>query len=222
MLFIARVVHVESQRPYLRLVRPLGLSAGGPSLSTKAPGLSRAAINIFPLAGQLPALAELTLGARAWGNDHPFSTEPLLFSQFSSLHKLVLKMGSFPSFAYVRRVITALPRLRDLSWWAALCEPSRLGHTMLQPAPRPVLHRLSLIFTFLGVIDDLVTWLGHTPSCSSIRHLCFHPSPPGNEGQVCDLTSSQLIFFNAVGQHVTTLELSSNGALLRYPVPFYA
>ena len=210
-LFIARVLHVENQRPLLRLVRSLKLS-DSPTSTIAGEGLSRAIL--FTLAGQLPALAELTIHANIWHRDIPFTTEPLLFSQFSTLHKLVLIGCSFPSFAYARRVITALPRLRDLSWWAALCEPGHLGHTMLQSAPRPVLYRLSLIFTFLGVIDNLVTWLGHTPSCSSIRHLCFHPSPPGNEGPLCDLTGSQHTFFNAVGQHVTTLELSSHGALL--------
>ncbi|KAI0716995.1 hypothetical protein C8Q76DRAFT_726210 [Earliella scabrosa] len=209
-LFIARVLHDESQRPYLRLVRSLDLSEG-PSLSTKAPRLGRAAI-LFSLAGQLPALVELTIRAKAWGNDHAFLTEPLLFSQFSSLHKLVLMVCSFPSFAYVRRVITALPRLRDLRWRLVR---SCLGHAVFQPTPRPVLHCLSLTFSSEGDIDDLVTWLLYTPSCSSIRHLSFHPIPPGDEGLPgYDFTSSQHTFFSAVGPHVTTLELQSHGALL--------
>ena len=218
-LFIARVLHVESQRPYLRLVQSLELSDTSSIsiisvLARSYPQMSR---TIFlTLAGQLPALAELTIHARIWRGDHPFSTgEPLLFSQFSSLHKLTLLASSLPSFTYMRRVITALPRLRDFDWRLASCSRSCLGHTVFQPTPRPVLHRLSLAFTSDGDIDDLVTWLLYTPSCSSIRHLSFHPIPPGDEGfPGCDFTSSQHTFFSAVGPHVTTLELQSHGALL--------
>ncbi|RPD61313.1 hypothetical protein L227DRAFT_652601 [Lentinus tigrinus ALCF2SS1-6] len=135
-LLVTRVLHSESARPWLAVVRMLIIvessseiwyspSEGHAITSKCTRGTDDVArtktvsaacrLFLYQFSGYLPELSRLYLSGINWQlYATPHSSEPLLLSQFPALRSLTLINCRLPSLHFLRRALVALPRLRNL------------------------------------------------------------------------------------------------------------
>ncbi|KAI0757766.1 hypothetical protein C8Q80DRAFT_1265625 [Daedaleopsis nitida] len=219
-LFLSRVVHSEAMQPWLSSVRYLALrdhrllASREVHLRPEENGLRRSQHLLHDFIGRLPNLAELELVDADWIQrpPHPSSHHILRSSSIAlpSLRRLSLCGHRFPSFSSLRRLLASLPRLEDLvledvQWPPAVHD---LSSIVALSATSPALVAL-IIWTDMpdGCIDNLLTWLAHTPYRKSVRELRFDTI----------WTDRHVAFLRVVAPHLTTLSLQSLDSD-RYPI----
>ena len=184
-LFVSRVLFSESMRPYLSYVYEMNLQNGRGLNGRPEPWLS-----FFQLfTGHLPNLISLSVWRTNWEDLSPHPNTPLLLSALTSIQVLILHACHFPSFGYLRRTLSALPSLRDLTvsmcTWPGPSSQNHLMQTALK-SDRPKLTALNLLWDPYPPdrlrAQQLVSWLASSATSSTLRTLDFLVVSTGRGG----------------------------------------
>ena len=213
-VLLSRALRSSRLRPYLTSVRTLEIYDDGTgyelgsSQSDSTPrwrwGL------IHELAGHLPNLVALKLKSNFIA--HPVSTS-MVISRFSSVRLLHFNYCLFDSFGTLRRILTALPSLKELHMHGVTDWPS--PHDALSPpllvvakTSRPALDHLYINWHsgHITLLQQFLSWLSATSTVLSLRdfHLAtstFH----------CRFVTKVLSRCTPLGQAVRTLRIQVDG-----------
>ncbi|KAI0757773.1 hypothetical protein C8Q80DRAFT_120998 [Daedaleopsis nitida] len=153
---------------------------------------------VHDFAGHLPNLLELWLSHADWTRHSPHPSAYILFGCFTSVRRLVLEHCHFPSFAGVRRMLTALPRLDDLrlsnvEWPHTECAAAVPAH----PARPSLVVLMMHASSPKGCTTCLLAWLASTPTKGSMREVEFYDDA---------WTEWHFEFLRAVAGALTSLE----------------
>ncbi len=147
---------------------------------------------VHDFAGRLPYLAQLTLSGPGvqWSSIPPHPSAFLALSTFPSIGVLELRNCRLPSFACLRRALTIMPSLTELTLFSVQWPGSRaLSHLThgAQRTARPILTSLSIIesaaihgifnppLNFEGFdVRQFLAWLSSTPTSASLREFRFN------------------------------------------------
>ena len=235
-LLVSRVLHSDNMRKYLRFTRRIYLYDPNPPYwdtgfkfshqQNERSSLSAASrLFLCEFAGHLQNLTKLSMIDIKWPNSLALRSEPLLLARYPSLERLRLERCRFPSVSYLRRALTALPCLHDLSMDDVSYYSEPIGPPILDQhqLTRPELTRFSFAYTTTKdwdsfQVDAIVSWLHKSPTVSSIEILSFSMGARrfGPRGATIthpdvSLTIPQLEFLHAVAPNVSDLTLSVAG-----------
>ncbi|KAI0736036.1 hypothetical protein C8Q76DRAFT_792510 [Earliella scabrosa] len=192
---VKRVLHSQDLQQWLSRVRSFEL--------WETPGsLWNSQQFIFHFARHLPSLSRLALYHVNWDSRSSHPRTYLMMSGFPRLQVLELYRCSLPSFSALRRLISSLPGLRELTTlhvqWPPASVAIATNHTS-HGGPAIV-----ALWTTGDVDDSLLTWLVQTPSKMSLRYVGFWDRTDKVPGWWRDAIAR---FMRAVGSRLTYLEL---------------
>ncbi len=183
-LLVSRVLHSEKMRINLLSVRTVTIMhPGSPALNCRP--------FVLEFAGHLP---NVTLMHFLYGGVEVFLSHPRSFvaiSRFSSIQKLMINTDEFPSFGALRRTLTLLPSLADLTLWRPSWPdpPADLSPHLSHGAsivPRPALLSVNVRWGTDAPdrrrAQQFIAWLSETATSSSLLDLqATIDSTPGHQ-----------------------------------------
>ncbi|RPD75678.1 hypothetical protein L226DRAFT_51599 [Lentinus tigrinus ALCF2SS1-7] len=216
-LLVERVLHSETMSRYLASVNVLCI------YEDKRHNQFLSSIGGRPFlvefAGKLPGLRQLIVSGIDWTHQRPSVRWHLPLSQFRTITTLRLENSIFSSFNDVRRILTALPLLSNLSTscltWHTV---SQALHLQMTPHPVrtywPELHTLSIYYA-LGdprdCAETFLKWITAALGGSTIKVLTygFYSGLP----LAGSLREAVVAFMGCVRQSVTYLDVTFDDSL---------
>lgn len=204
--FNTAILRNASMQPWLAHVHKISFWAPGPSNFIPSPADPHeekwSQRFMHEIAGRLPNLKAMYLQGFDWVHLPPHPTICATFSTFRDLRALTLRHWCLHSFSVFHGILVALPSLKELELWDVKCPPAPREVIFTSRREYPTLTALTILFPSeesKHCINNLLRWLGTTPTTQTIRNICFRTY--GNKSWI----DSQVDFMCNTSHSVTNL-----------------